>query len=192
MNKKNLLDKLLNRKAKDYSFAIIFFIIFSFFVLVVIRPNITTVLNIQKELTELQKLDTDYEQAIFNIIAIQSKLEKNREFFPLLNSALPSDPQVNKIVDDIRKVASDSGIEITKIEINQVNLKEKKSNTKPNSLFVAMEFDNDFVRTNKFIQELLVQRRLKTIRSLNISRNLSEGTESAGLIIKLEVEGYYL
>lgn len=192
MNRKTIVDKLMNRKTKDYTFTIVFFIIFSFFVLFVIRPNITTVFVLQQQLNDLQKLDKDYEKAIFTVVNIQSALEKNREQFPLLNQAVPSTPQVNQIIDDVKKIASDSGIELKKFDINQINLKESKNKNSLKPYNVDIETSSDFVKANKFMSAILQQRRLKSIKNLIISKDQNAGTESAALKIIFEIEGYYL
>src|SRR3989344_7223808 len=123
MRKSHILEVFLNKRAKDYSFIIVFFVIFSFFVLFVIRPNVKTVFILQQELDNLKKLDADYEKAIFNIVSIQSTLEQNRDTFPILTQAMPSNPQVNKVIDDIKKIASDSSMEMRRIDIAEINLK---------------------------------------------------------------------
>ncbi len=186
------LEKIFTKKTKDYSFIIVFFLIFSFFVLFVIRPNLTTVFNLQRERDQLAQLDQDYERAIFNIVSIQSSLERNRESFPLLNDAVPSAAQVNRVIDDITKIASSSSFDIKKIDINQISLKESTDKNKTHSYQVFLESTADFNTARKFIDDLLQQRRLKTLQTLNFEQDNKESTQSSLLRIKLEIEGHYL
>lgn len=187
-----LLNKIFTKKTKDYGFMIVFFLIFSFFVLFVIRPNLTTVFNLQRERDQLTQLDQDYERAIFNIVSIQSSLERNRESFPLLNDAVPSAAQVNRVIDDITKIASSSSFDIKKIDINQISLKESTDKNETHSYQVFLESAADFNTTRRFINDLLKQRRLKTLKTLNLEQDNKESTQSSFLRIKLEIEGHYL
>lgn len=187
-----LLKKIFTKKTKDYGFMIVFFLIFSFFVLFVIRPNLTTVFNLQRERDQLVQLDQDYERAIFNIVSIQSSLERNRESFPLLNDAVPSAAQVNRVIDDITKIASSSSFDIKKIDINQISLKESADKNEAHSYQVFLESTADFNTTRRFINDLLKQRRLKTLKTLNLEQDNKESTQSSFLRIKLEIEGHYL
>lgn len=187
-----LLNKIFTKKTKDYTFMIVFFLIFSFFVLFVIRPNLTTVFNLQRERDQLTQLDQDYERAIFNIVSIQSSLERNRESFPLLNDAVPSAAQVNRVIDDITKIASSSSFDIKKIDINQISLKESTDKNEAHSYQVFLESAADFNTTRRFINDLLKQRRLKTLKTLNLEQDNKESTQSSFLRIKLEIEGHYL
>lgn len=186
------LEQLISRKAKDYTFTILFFIIFSFFTLFVIRPNIVTVFGLQKELTDLQILDKDYEAAIVDIVSLQSVLEKNRDRFPMLREALPYTPQVNQVIDDIRNVASESGIDTEKIDINQISLKESENKSSTKAYNVNIETRSDFPSAFAFVDGLTRQRRLKTLKNIKIYKEGSNGTGSAVLRVILEVEGYYL
>lgn len=192
MNGHTTVKKLINQKAKDYTFTIVFFIVFSFFAFFVIRPNLTTVFGLQKELNELKRLDGKYEKAITDIISIQSVLEKNRDLFPLLDQAVPAIPQVNQVIDDINKIASASNMPMRKVAINQVVLKEGKSSSTLKQYQIEIEASSDFVTANKFIDKILQQRRLKSMKELTIGKENKESSQSSTLNIKFDIEGYYL
>ncbi|QQG44726.1 MAG: type 4a pilus biogenesis protein PilO [Candidatus Roizmanbacteria bacterium] len=188
----NIVNKLFTKKTKDYSFTIVFFIIFSFFTFFVIKPNLTIVFSLQKDLGELKKVDSEYERAIIGILSVQSALEKNRESFPLLNFALPATPLVNQVIDDVKKAASDSGLILGKADINQVSLKESKPNSKNKFYSINISTTSDFKSVEKFINTVIQQRRLKAVKNLSITKDEKESTNSSSLQIKLEIEGSYL
>ena len=191
MNNKLHLRNLLNARTKDYTFAISFLLLFSFFIFFIIRPNLVTGFGLQKELDDLRKIDKDYDLAIQNIVAVQTVIEKNREALPLLREALPSNPQVNQVIDDLKQIASSSDITISKIDINQVNLKEINAKNNLKSYIVHIETQSDFAKVYQFIGSMLNQRRLKSINSLSIV-NDTEASGSASLNINMEIDGYYL
>ena len=76
MDKQNLLKQLLKqintKKAKDYTFASLFFIVLSIFVFFAIRPSLVTAFSLKKEEEELTKINTSYEAVISRIVTIQS------------------------------------------------------------------------------------------------------------------------
>lgn len=192
MKKKSLMDQLFNKKVKDYSFTVIFFLVFSFFVVFVIRPNIITVFKSQKELQDLNKLDKDYENIIFSIINLQSKIQLNLENLPLLEQAIPKVPQVNKVIDDLASSATESGIILKSIDVSKINLKEDSDKRTTKSYMVLLEIDSDFPKVKQFLDNTLHQRRLKTIKSFSVLKEESKSSASAGLKISFEIEGYYL
>ncbi|PIY68504.1 hypothetical protein COY90_05535 [Candidatus Roizmanbacteria bacterium CG_4_10_14_0_8_um_filter_39_9] len=192
MDKEYLKKQLTSSKVKDYSYSIIFFLTFSFFVFFVIRPNLVNVFSLQEELGKLHLLDIGYENVIKKIINIQTFLETNRSDLYLLDQAISSTPQVNKIVQDIEKAASSSGIVVNQIDISRINLKQGGKQTKKNSLMVNMSVKTDFEDMQSFVSNLINQRRLKTLKHMVIDKDELTGTSSGSLNIKFELEGYYL
>lgn len=192
MDKDYLKKKLTSSKVKDYSYSIIFFLTFSFFVFFVIRPNLVNVFSLQEELGKLHLLDIGYENVIKKIINIQTFLETNRSDLYLLDQAISSTPQINKIVQDIEKAASSSGIIVNQIDISKINLKQGAKQTKKNSLMVNMSVKTDFEAMQLFVSNLINQRRLKTLKHIVIDKDELTGSASGSLNIKFELEGYYL
>ena len=88
------------------------------------------VFSLQEELGKLQIMDTGYENVIKKIINIQTFLETNRSDLYLLDQAVSSTPQINKLVQDIEVAASASGIIVTQINISKIDLKDKTVRTK--------------------------------------------------------------
>lgn len=188
--KSELAEKVASKKIKDYSYAVAFFIIFAFFVFFAIRPNIETAFTLQKELGTLKDLDKNYEAAIVHIINVQTILEKYRDQVPMLSDALPLNPQVNKVVDDLHIAASSSGLLMKELDINEVNLKEVEQKTL-RSFQINLSTDADFSTVKNFFLTLNNQRRLKTIDNLIIKQDkISSG--SGQLRIQMNITGYYL
>ncbi len=185
-----LVNKMTAKRIKDYSYVVIFFLIFSFFIFFAIRPNIETAFTLKKQLTELERLDKNYEMAILHIIDIQNILEKNRSQYGLLAEALPAAPQVNKVVDDLHTAASQSGLVMERVAIDQVNLKAVEQKDLRHYL-INLETSSDFLTVKKFFDNISVQRRIKTIDSL-IIKKVEQSTESAALTIQFQINGYYL
>ena len=191
MNKSDILSKLLHKRVKDYGFTIVFFFIFSFFLVFAIRPNLLAVVTLQEQLDQLGSLNQRYEDEITKIVHLQSLIEENRDNFPLLEDSLPSTPQVNKVIDDISRNASDSGLIISKIEVHDISLKEDKQKNKIKSFAVNIETNTDFEHANRFIDTLFNQRRLKSIKDLSMIKE-EIGTESSVLKMQLQIDALYL
>lgn len=181
---------IFTKKTQDYTFAVLFFIIFSVFIVFAIKPSLTTAASLKKEESDLERIDNLYESKIVDIASIQSQLEENRDNLPLLTQAISNFPQVNKTIEDIKAVADQNSFTIKRASIADVNLFESnKKNLK--QLRVTVEGNADFKSVMQFITALYNQRRLKTVPKLSISRDESS-TTSAQLKISLDIEAYYL
>lgn len=154
----------------------------------------TTAASLKKEEVDLKAIDSKYENNILNIAAVQSLMEEHREELPLLTDAISSHPQVNKMIDDIKKASDQTSFVLKKAGIGEVNLLDTK-NKKLQSLHLTIEGTSDFDTMMKFIQSLLSQRRLKTIEKIVITNSpVQEGLASSSgqLRIVMDVEAYYL
>ena len=162
MDKQSAIKKLFDKKTKDYTYTITFFVIFSFFVFAVIRPNLITVFEI------------------------------NRDNMYLLDEAISTQPEVNKVLFDVN-ISSDGGkLRSEKVTVSDINLKDKGSANKLKSFMLNMSLFGSFEDAMDFIKKIYAQRRLKLIPQMELGRPLDESTGSAELKIRLEIEGYYL
>ncbi len=141
---------------------------------------------------ELKHIDRNYNEAIDTILRIQSSIEQNRDNLPLLNQALPSTPEVNKIITDIQTTASSSGIVISKLGISEVSIKKTGIDKNIKKYNVSFQSNSTFESIQQFISSFLSQRRLKLIDSVNITRDQKESSTSAQLGVTFEIQSFYL
>lgn len=191
MNIEVIKKQLTGKRLQDYSYSIFFFLTFSFFLIFVIRPNLINVFSLHEELARLRLLDQNYENVIKKILDIQSFLESNRSDLYLLNQALSSRPQINRILDDINNAASQSGLTVNTMSISSINLKEISEKKDKNKVLVNLGASADFDQVLRFKTQLEKGRRLKLINSIQMNKE-SYATGSANLDIRLEINTYYL
>lgn len=179
--------KIFLKKTSNYTFAIMFFLIFSIFIIFAIRPSLAAVFSLQKEENDLKYLNTQYEKQITAVIAIQSQIEKARDQLPLLNQAVSDSPEMNKILQDLGEL---NYLNIQKINIGEISL-IKTDNTALLKLKISVESNGSFEDALLLVNGLFNQRRLKTVQKINITKN-SESSDSGHLKTNMEVEVYYL
>jgi len=192
MNREQLLKLISGKKVLDYSYAFFFFIVFSFFIVAVIRPNIITVFNLEKELRDLQVVNDSYTTAIDKIISYQSLLELTRDKIYVLDQSLPSIPQINRLIEDINSSASSNKLIIEKMTIDDINLKKDKNKKGIDNVEINLVIQSEYEDLIKFLNTLTEQRRLKTIKTLSIKKDEKSASDSSKLNIKLVIDSYYL
>ena len=180
------------KKATDYTYTVLFFISFAFFTFFVIRPNILTILSLQEEAGKLHILDTGYENVIKKIVDIQSFLQENGQDLYLLDEALPTLPQINKLVVDTQNSASGSGMILSTMSINKVDLRNNEAKLTRKTISITLDGNADFINSKAFITQIMNDRRLKMIQSIGFTQDEKKGSQSGSLKLQLEVEGYYL
>lgn len=192
MEKKLSFKKIFTKKTIDYTYTILFLIIFSFFIFFVIRPNLLSIFQANKKIDDLVRDDTFLEKQIQNLVSIQSSLEVNRDNLSVLGEAISKMPQVNKLLEDLNSSIKDNNLVIDKLTIVDINLKKsQKEDTLKSVVFNVIlkgSFD-DFVKLTK---DLYSQRRIKMVQSAVIGRDTKESSTSGLLNIEMNIEGYYL
>ena len=186
---KEFLEKIFTKKAQDYSFSILFFLILSIFIVFAIRPSLTTAFSLTKEGNDLKVLDNQYELQIGNIINLQSTIEENRDKLYLVDEGISDSPQVNKVIEDIKKAGDSNSIIISSLSIGEVNLTEL-DNKSLQTLKISLEGFGNYENLMAFIKTLFNKRRLETIEKMQIIKE-EEDTSGAELKIKMDIQGYY-
>jgi len=150
---------------------------------------LTTAYSLKKEEIDLIKADQVYEEKINNITLIQTQIEENRDNLPLLNQSVSEQPEVNKIIEDIKKITDKNSLTINKASIVDINF--SKTNKEKQIVKLKIEVTTSFENLRQFTTDLFAQRRLKLIDNLTISRD-KESSDSGELNVNLLIDGYYL
>jgi UbiD family decarboxylase len=193
MDRKKLLSYLSGKKTRDYTYMIAFFLIFSFFVFVLIRPNLIEIFSSFEKIDQLQKVDNFYEKQIEKSLTLQKDMEQIADKTYLLDDAIASRPKVNKMLDDIKVVLDKNDLKVDKINLFDVNLKDAGvKHTK--GVRITMTVRGSFTGISDFVTSIYKQRRLKVIKSLIITKDEEKiSSVSASLLsTQIQIEGYYL
>lgn len=200
IDKTLIVSKITGSKdVKDYTYTILFLLISSFFAVFVIKPVLSIAVSLNKEAKELRIINEVFEKNINTVVTLQNQLQEIRSQAYLVDIAVPKDPLIQSLIDDIRTSAINEGIVVKTIEVTQpepVTNAVVAPGVTPPSLTakpVAMKLviQSDFDQAVLFIKTILNQRRLKTISKIALDKSESE-TGINYLTINLEVEGYHL
>lgn len=172
---------------QDYSYLIVFFVIFTVFVFFAIRPNILTAFDLQKELQDLRLKNNESEAVILQIVNYQSILENYRDKLVLLDEAVPSSPGLAKAVEDVRILATNLNLEIAAMNVDSIEFSDQKGSGEIHIFNINLTSTGTSSQVSEFMTALLNQRRLKSPESLDMSTD-SDGRIKVNLIIKT----YYL
>lgn len=191
MEKETILKKLIGGKNKDYTYTIAFFLMFSFFVLYVIKPNILSVFEANQRIEELKKINNLYESQIDKIIDLQTTFETNRDDFVYLVQGISNKPEVNKVLSDIDISSEGSKLNPQRITVSDINLKDLNLAQTLRSFVIDLNINGTFNDMLDFGKKIYSQRRLKIMKELDFnSDKVTSGSGNLG--IQLKLEGYYL
>ncbi len=181
----------LKKGIKDYTYQIIFFLTFSFFVFFVIRQTLRTAFSVKRKLEDLQEVDAEYEKIVGDIVSIQNNMEEIRGVSDLILEALPHRPRINSVINDIKTSVDNNDLKIKQIEIRRISLKggDRK---KEKSFNVELRLEGDFPHITSFLKDINNQLRMKLVNNLTIESIEKVGSSSGVLKVSLEVNSFFL
>lgn len=192
MDKNKILSYLHSKKSKDYSYTIAFFLVFTFFLFALIRPNIIEIFSSYEKIQQMRDVNSFYEKEIVKSLNLQNEMELIGSEVYLLNEAIPTDPQVNKLLDDFYTTLGKHTLTIEKLNISDISLRNL-SKGKKEAVEVDMILNGSFDSFQKFMTDIHTQRRVKLIKTVLISRPEEViSSQSASLRMELKIDGYYL
>jgi len=121
------------------------------------------------------------------IVNYQSLLESYRDKLFLLDEAIPSTPGLAKAVEDVRFTASDSGMIISDLSVEQIVFHDQKGSGTLQTYNITLGSIGSVEQLNGFLTRIVKQRRLKTIEEISVSASESGGTE-----LNFIIKTYYL
>jgi Tfp pilus assembly protein PilO len=184
----DVIKKVLGKKqVQDYTYAIMFLLLSSFFSFFVIRPVLRIAVSLSNEAQELKAINAIYETNIRKIVELQAALENIRPKSYLVEAAIPSGPQLQPFITEIRLAAETTPLKIGSIDVGEVTYHDDSKKIK--ALDLSIKVQGSFAEVSRFIKTLLNQPRLKHITALRMTKDTIQSQE---LEISLTVEsGYY-
>ncbi len=194
MKKDEIVNTIKNRNVRDYTYAIMFFVVSTFFAFFVIRPVLSIAITIQREAEDLERINQVYERNITKVLELQSQIEALRPRRHLIDEAIPSSPRVDAVIADIQRAAQQANIPITVLQIQAVELKNEVGDNKgQEEPIVAANLSTTASYSNieAFLQAVARQRRVKSIERLSMGLN-SGSNDEVTIVLEIELDSHYM
>lgn len=161
----------------------------SFFGLLAIRPTLITAISLRKSVTELKKLDAEYEDKISSVVRAQSEYEQIRDAIQLIEDAIPRQASFQKLAQALEEFAIRENLTINQMQIDNVPISKYLGEGKLqmyNFSFIAI---GDYPSLFSYITHLTNWKRIVNITSMDLSQE--GGTISGSLRLTLKGNTYY-
>lgn len=163
-----------------------------------IKPTVTTIAQIYKELKDQREVDERLQEKIDNLRRAREAYRQVEDKLYLINEALPTQPEPDLVVAQIERLAVVNNCSLTDIHFDNVTLKgnitsatKRKSETpaKPDQPVLKGDFQikGEYADVIAFIEDLYILRRLN-----DVDKILLEGGPGRPLAAKVGITIYYL
>ncbi len=153
----------------------------SFFGFFAIRPTVSTILKLQKELADNQFVLNQLETKIRNLTELRKQYFNLQNDLPAITNAITTQPDAHLLFAQIQSIAQTSDITIKKLQNSEVEVLRNDNNTKKNyySYSFSIAGTGSFENIFKFIQTITNMERVVVIDvfSINITDQSSQSLE---------------
>jgi len=190
MDKKNFLysiyknkyfkipDAFKEEKAKKLTTLTLTFVALSFFGLLAIGPTISTIAELQKELSDSTNVDMTLTQKINNIASLSKQYEKLKSDIPVVLQALPTTPQAPLLIAQIQALADGANVSVDGLQAFQVDLTKTQNGIQNSASFsFGLSALGSYTQVSDFISKLVRFNRIISIDSISINQSGDNKTQ---------------
>lgn len=158
----------------------------SFFGFFAIKPTVSTILKLQKELSDNEFVLNQLEVKVKNLTELKKQYLNLQSDLPIINNAITIQPDVHLLFAQIQSIAQESNITIRKLQNLEVEiLKNNKSkNNNYSSYSFTITGSGSFEDIPKFVQTLTNMERVIGIDTFSINNITDQNNESLGFDIQ--------
>ena len=158
----------------------------SFFGFFAIRPTVSTILKLQKELSDNQFVFSQLETKIKNLSELRKQYSALQSDLSTVTSAITIQPDVHLLFAQIQSIAQTSNITIKKLQNSEVEvLRENKSADKNYySYSFSIAGIGSFENISKFVSTITSMERVVNIDVFSINSITEQNSQSLGFNIQ--------
>lgn len=148
----------------------------SFFGLFAISPTLSTIANLNKQLSDNKLVDQQLQDKINNLYLLQQKYSQLTPNLPYVLDSFPKNPQVPLLVAQLQSLAQSSNITITSLQTFEVEIPNFSVSTKKYYAFsFSISAGGSYENLSTFINSVVKMQRIVSINTLSLTRNTGEG-----------------
>lgn len=157
-----------------------------FFGFFAIKPTISTILKLQKELSDNELIFNQMETKIKNLTELRKQYFNLQSDLTVVTNAITTQPDASILLAQIQSIAQISSISLKKLQNFEVEVLTNDKNISKNyySYSFVIAGSGSFENISKFVQTLTNMERIVNIDTFSINNIADQKTESLGFDIQ--------
>lgn len=179
---------LKEEKTQKYSTLFLTLTALSLFGIFAINPTISTIVHLQKQLSDSKFVEKSLQEKIETLSKLQTEFVSLKEVIPVILKAIPEKPTVPLFAAQLQGVAQANNIEVTRLQIFQVELSKNTTNQKNYGSFgFTLDIRGAQENLTSFLSSLIDFERIISIDSISFGSI----KEKDSLQISLQGKAYF-
>lgn len=179
-------------EVRAYTMLILSLFTISFFGYFAIRPTLTTITTLRRQIADSRFVDQKLQEKINALSEAQIEYEMIKPDLELILTALPKETRFPPFVKSLEKLATESGAKLTDLSFQTVNLSTPEATTAAKEIPIgfSLTVSGDYSSLASFVKRLTSYERLATIEKMGLSTK-KEG-EKEELQLTLTGQTFYV
>lgn len=179
------LEPVLERpKTRMYTAIIFSFLAVSLFGWYAIRPTITTILYLRREIADKSEINRQMENKIVNLIEAQAAYQDIQSQLPLIEEAIPKTSDAVDLSIQLRNIVQSTEATYSSLRVSEAPITNDPADTAKtakktdgNEFTINITTEGNYLDLEKIITEINTMRRLVSYNNINFSVG-TDGTEA--------------
>jgi len=179
-----------NKKAAKYFEVAGTFIFITFFLFLAIKPTAFAISSLVGEIKSKELANQKMKARINSIIQAQDSFAQAQEKYSVLESGFPSNPGFYQAAVNFSTIARDSSLKVNQLEfdLSDKDDKKDKKDSQIKTFQINFSSSGQYPSAISFIKELLNNRRLVNVSSIQFSQPKDSNTVTGSSIINMNLD----
>ena len=182
-----LLPNMQQESTRSFVTLILTFGALSFFGIFAINPTLSTIADLQKQLSDDQMVDQQLTTKINNLSSLEQQYNQLGENLTNTFAAVPQDADVSLLSGQVAALAQKHHLQITVYRVEEIQLATNPKNPKIQSYVFNLQAQGTYNDMLAFTTDLASLKRLITVESMEIARD----SETSDLTLTLRCRQYF-
>lgn len=187
-----------SKRASAYTMIILSIFTIAFFSMFAIRPTLKTIIELKRQIKDSRELNDKLQEKIDSLIIAQNEYQLIADFVPMINEALPDQPNLSAALSGYEKIVIDNQSTISALQVQPVIYQSKKASEEEElrllekqktTLYISSKFAGSYEQLTNILSKAFTMRRTLRAKTLEISVN---SKEPSVLSLFLDFNFYYL
>lgn len=185
---KDLVPYIKKDRNQQYIAIILTFGASIFFLIFAVRPTLTTIAKLQKDLADSKLVNEKLTQKVNNLSSLSLQEREIQEDIPLILQAVPVNPDAPNLIAQIQAIANSTSVILTNTTVSPIDLSQNEA-TSSAAFNFNTSVQGNYEQVNNFLKTLVNMQRVVSVNSISVVRS-SDGSQS--LQMDLNGTAYYL
>lgn len=144
-----------------------------------IQPTLTTITGLIEEIDQKKELTVKLDNKIAALTSAQTLYYSNQEKLPLLDEAIPSNPEIMKSLKIVEKLAFENSVVVSSITVPKVpdELQQQLEFGKLSRIAmpINVQITGDYLAIRSYVEALMQSRRLFVIDNITFQTSEDRG-----------------